>query len=82
MRSQANDNLNQFDGALDDIRACIRLAPNDKTYRAHHEKVKENRKKKADSQGAAMKKMFSEGMYNDKEEVKVEVVPQELTSLP
>lgn len=79
MRSQANDKLNQFDGALEDIKACIRLAPNEKLYRVHFELVKENRKKKADSQGAAMKKMFSEGMYNDKDAGKIE---RELTELP
>ena len=49
LRSQAYDKLNQFDEALDDIKACIRLAPNEKLYRDFFEKVKENRKTKASS---------------------------------
>jgi len=51
--------MSQYDGAFEDIKSCIRLAPNDKIYREFFEKVKANRKADSGSQAAAMQKMFS-----------------------
>lgn len=71
--------MSQYDGAFEDIKSCIRLAPNDKIYREFFEKVKANRKADSGSQAAAMQKMFSQGMYNEKEAVKV---AKDLSKLP
>lgn len=47
------------------------MKPNEKTYRTVFEEIKEARKKNGDYAAAAMKKMFSEGVYNEKEAPKI-----------
>ena len=70
-RSQARSKLNDFDNAIEDIKNLIKLKPQEKTYRTVFEEIKEARKKNGDYAAAVMKKMFSEGMYNEKETAKV-----------
>jgi hypothetical protein len=51
---------------MEDIKNAIKLDPKDKNLRTHFELVKKAKQDKASSQSAAMKKFFSEGVYNDK----------------
>lgn len=71
LRSTAYDKTQNFDAALDDCKAAIHLAPQDKALRTQLEQIKKNRTAKAQSQQAAMQKFFSQGVYNEKEVAKV-----------
>lgn len=66
IRSQAYLSNVDLHLAMEDIKAAIKLSPNDKNFRAHFEKIK---KQKQDSKtmGGKMQAMFSQGLYNEKE---------------
>ena len=66
LRSVAFFKTNQFDEAMDDVRNAIKLDPKDKNLRTHFEAVKKAKADKGASQAAAMKKLFEQGVYNDK----------------
>lgn len=69
-RAQCRDHLKLFDGAIEDIKAVIKLKPNEKAYRAEFDKYKEHKKKAGAAEGEMMKKMFAKGMYSEKDDVK------------
>jgi hypothetical protein len=53
---------------MDDIKAAIKLSPQDKNFRALFEKIKKERVSEAKSQAGQMSKMFSgDGLYNEKD---------------
>lgn len=69
LRSVAFFKTNQFDEALEDVRNAIKLDPKDKNLRTHFEAVKKAKADKGASQAAAMKKLFEQGVYNDKKAI-------------
>lgn len=53
---------------MDDIKAAIKLSPQDKNFRALFEKIKKAKTEEAKSQAGQMSKMFSgAGLYDEKE---------------
>lgn len=70
LRGIAHMKTQSFDEAGDDIKAAIKLNPQDKKLRAEFETLKTEKKKHSQSQQAAMAKFFSEGIYNEKKVVK------------
>jgi hypothetical protein len=59
--------LKNYDEALVDIKAAIKLAPSDVSLRNEYESIK---KSKADfdlSQQGSIKAFFSQGLYNEKQ---------------
>ena len=52
---------------MDDIKAAIKLSPNDKNFWALFEKIKKLKQVKASHQLVRCKAMFSRGFYNEKE---------------
>ena len=71
LRSVAYRNIKQYDEAMQDIKAAIKLSPKDKKLREEYEKLKSESKNVNTSQAALMKNFFSEGIYNEKEAPKV-----------
>ena len=49
IRSQAFQGVVELQSAMDDIKAAIKLSPNDKNFRAHFEKLKKLRAEEAKS---------------------------------
>jgi tetratricopeptide (TPR) repeat protein len=72
LRSVAHVKLNELDEAMADIKAAIKLAPSDGNLRAHFELIKKERADKAKKAKAGLAKFFSEGVYNEKDAVRVE----------
>lgn len=52
---------------MDDIKAAIKLSPNDKNFRAQFEKVKKQKQEEAKATAGQMQALFSQGLYNEKE---------------
>lgn len=76
-RAIANEALKQFDEALDDIKAAIKLSPQDKTMRALFEKIKTEKKKYNESEASIFQKAFKGGIYDEKKgPAKKETLPK------
>lgn len=67
IRSQAQMGLKETQAAMDDIKAAIKLAPNDKNFRAQFEKIKKQKQDEAKATAGQMQALFSQGLYNEKE---------------
>ena len=76
LRSVAHQKQNQWDEAMVDIVAAIKLNPNDKSLRSHHAVVKEGKQKAAGKEKGAFQKFFAQGVYNEK------VTPSKKYTLP
>lgn len=76
LRSVAHTKLSQWDEALKDIVAAIKISPNDKNLRNHHTAVKEGKTKAQSKEKGAYAKFFSQGVYNEK------AAPKEVAKLP
>lgn len=74
LRGIAHKMMKNFDEATDDLKSAIKLAPTDKKLREEFEILKEEKKKYGASQQQAMKQFFSQGIYNEKEAVKMRKV--------
>lgn len=70
LRGIAHMKLKNFDEATEDMKAAIKLNPQDKKLRTEFENIKNEKKKHNSSQAAAMQNMFKQGMYNEKSDVK------------
>lgn len=70
LRGVANMKSKNFKEATDDLKTAIKLAPGDKKLREEFEKLKAEKKKASDAQADAMRKALSQGLYNEKDEVK------------
>lgn len=70
LRGVANMKSKNFKEATDDLKNAIKLAPGDKKLREEFEKLKAEKKKNADAQADAMRKALSQGLYNEKDDVK------------
>jgi len=71
LRSVAYFKTQSYDNALEDCKTAIKLNPADKNLRTHFEAIKKEKTQKQAGQKAALKKFFSEGVYNEKEDVKL-----------
>lgn len=69
-RYTAHLKMKNFEEATDDLKAAIKLNPQDKKMRTDFENLKTLKKKHSQTQQAAMAKFLSEGVYNEKEVVK------------
>lgn len=78
-RSVAYRNIKQYDEAMEDIKAAIKLSPQDKKLRTEYETLKSEKSKANASQSNMMKNFFSEGIYNEKDAPKV---AQKYSKLP
>mmetsp|Transcript_1959 Transcript_1959/g.2892 ORF Transcript_1959/g.2892 Transcript_1959/m.2892 type:complete len:387 (+) Transcript_1959:380-1540(+) len=78
LRGVAHMKMKNFDEASDDIKHAIKLNPQDKKLRAEFEVLKTEKKKFLGGQEAAMKKMFSQGLYNEKAAASKRVVHDKL----
>ena len=67
IRSQAHFGLKMMDEALNDIKKAIKLSPQDKNFRAFFDKIKKAKVEEAKAMQGNMGKLFSEGLYNEKE---------------
>ena len=67
LRSVAYLKANEHQEAMDDIKAAIRLAPQDTNLRAQFEAVKKEKAALAGKQKAGFAQFFSQGIYNEKE---------------
>lgn len=65
-RSLAHLKKKEYDQAQADCKALVTINPKDKAYRDHWELIKSEKQKERQGQQAAMSKMFSEGLYNEK----------------
>jgi peptidylprolyl isomerase len=73
-RSVAHLKQHNFDEATNDCKVAIQLNPNEKAYREHWDLIKKCKAEKQKSQKAAMQKLFSQGVYNEKAEAKIDKV--------
>ena len=71
--------MQNFDDAMLDIKAAIKISPQDKNLRNVFEEIKAEKKKNNMNQQEAMKKFFAQGVYNEKE---VKVSPTVHKKLP
>ena len=71
LRSVARQKQNEFDNAMADIKAAIKLAPQDTKLRQQFEAIKKEKASKAAKQKASLAAFFSEGVYNDKAAAKL-----------
>ena len=72
LRSVALLRLNELDEAMVDIKAAIKLAPTDASLRTQFEAIKKEKADKAKKQKKGLAAFFSQGVYNDKDDVKAE----------
>jgi cyclophilin family peptidyl-prolyl cis-trans isomerase len=70
--------MKNYDEAIEDIKAAIKLNPQDKKLRTDFDNVKNEKKKHAMSQQNAMAKFFAEGIYTEKEVAKTKKVHDKL----
>ena len=83
LRSVAHMKMTEFDEATADLKQAIKLSPQDKKLRQEFEVLKQEKKKYLGSQQEVMKKMFSKGLYNEKEAAaKKSVFPRLPSFLP
>ena len=71
IRSQAYFGLKQFEEATADIKAAIKLSPQDKNFRALFDKIKKAKVEENKAMQGNMGKLFSEGLYNEKDAPKI-----------
>lgn len=71
LRSVAYNKLAEYDNAMDDIKAAIKLSPADANLRTQFDTIKKEKADKVKKQKAGLAAFFSQGVYNDKEAVKV-----------
>lgn len=64
-RSLARHKTQEYDGAMEDIKAAIKIMPQDKNLRAHFEVVKKAKSAADAKKAKAMQGMFGGGMYNE-----------------
>ena len=69
LRSIAHQKVNEMDNAIADIKAAIRLSPQDTNLRAQFETIKKEKAQKAQKAKKSLAAFFNEGVYNDKETV-------------
>jgi tetratricopeptide (TPR) repeat protein len=69
IRSQANRLSKNFDEAVADIKAAIKLQPNDKKLRDEYKLSTDAKKAFMAKQQSAMQGMFGGGMYEDKKDM-------------
>lgn len=63
--------MRNFPEATADLKAAIMLSPGDKKLRVEYEKLKKMKAEFAASEADTMKKMFSQSLYTDKDDVKI-----------
>ena len=64
--------LSYYDDALADCKQAIKLAPNDKALREHWDRIKKDKQTKAEEQKKVMAKALQGGLYNEKDNVRLE----------
>ena len=71
LRSVAHMKSGDLDEAMADIKAAIKIAPTDGNLRNQFEAIKKEKASKAQKQKKGFAAFFAEGVYNEKEAVKV-----------
>jgi len=66
-KSQAWSALNELDKAIESLKKCIRIQPNDRKLRQELEKLNEQRKKEQMTMGQKISSFISQGIYNEKD---------------
>ena len=69
LRGIAHMKMKNFDEATEDLKAAIKISPQDKKLRTEFENLKNEKKKHNSTQASIMQNMFKQGMYNDQKDV-------------
>jgi tetratricopeptide (TPR) repeat protein len=67
LRAQAQCKVKSFEEAMNDIKEAIKLSPSDKALRDEFEAIKAAKKKDMEFEREAAQKLFSSGLYNEKQ---------------
>ena len=78
IRGVANMKSKNFDASTADLKAAIKLQPQDKKLRVEFENLKKLKAEYSGTQAASMKAMFAEGLYEDKQDLKQKRVQTKL----
>lgn len=71
LRSVAHMKLGDLDEAMADIKAAIKLSPADGNLRTQFETIKKEKASKASKQKKGLAAFFAQGVYNEKDTIKV-----------
>lgn len=66
-KSHAYSGLKELDKAIDSLKNCIRIQPNDRKLRQELEKLNEEKKKQEMTMGQRISNFLSQGIYNEKD---------------